>query len=112
MRDVKIYGDPNPDFTIIILLTQEELRRIKEIIALLKEFKEHTDKLGREKDVIIRLILPVFDYFQTDILAINEHDSGMIKQLKIHMLTKLKTRYSASQKEYLSYCTYLDPVAV
>ncbi len=25
------------------------------------------------------------------------------------MLDKLKTRYSASQKEYLSYCTYLDP---
>ena len=52
-------------------MTQEELRRIKEIIALLKEFKEHTDKLGSEKDVTISLILPVFDYFQTDILAIN-----------------------------------------
>ncbi len=47
------------------------MRRIKEIIALLKEFKEHTDKLGSEKDVTISLILPVFDYFQTDILAIN-----------------------------------------
>ena len=54
-----------------LILTQEELRRIREIIALLKEFKEHTDKLGSEKDVTISLILPVFDYFQTDILAIN-----------------------------------------
>ena len=25
------------------------------------------------------------------------------------MLEKLETRYSESQKEYLSYCTYLDP---
>ena len=54
--------------------------------------------MGSEKDVTISLILPVFDYFQTDILDINEHDSGMIKQLKKHMLDKLETRYSASQK--------------
>ncbi len=79
-------------------LTQTELRRIREIIALLEGFKEHTDKLGSEKDVTISLIVPVFKYFETNILDINEHDSVIITQLKTHMLTKLKTRYSASQK--------------
>ena len=33
----------------------------------------------------------------------------MIKQMKNHMLQKLETRYTESQKQYLSYWTYLDP---
>ncbi len=40
---------------------------------------------------------------------INEHESLMIKQLKTHMLNKLKTRCTGSQKDYLSCCSYLDP---
>ncbi len=65
--------------------------------------------MGSEKGVTISLIVPVFKYFETNILDINEHDSVMITQLKTHMLTKLKTRYTGSQKEYLSCCSYLDP---
>ena len=45
---------------IQLILTCEEMKRIEEIIALLKCFKAKTDKLGAQDDITITLILPTF----------------------------------------------------
>ena len=47
-----------------LILTSEEIKRIHEIIDLLKAFKERTDKLGVQDDITITLIIPTFAFFQ------------------------------------------------
>ena len=92
-----------------LILTSEELRRIHEIIDLLKAFKERTDKLGVQDDITISLIIPTFDFFRKTLTKVKEGESSMIKSMKINMLNKLESRYSEPQIEYLSQCTFLDP---
>ena len=92
-----------------LILTSEEIKRIKEIIAFLTCFKEMTDKFGSESDITITLIIPTFKSFKDILEQVKEDESAMIKSMKKHMLLKLKSRYSQEQKEYLSQCSFLDP---
>ena len=100
LRDVK---------KVQLILTCEKMKRIEEIIALLKCFKAKTDKLGAQDDITISLIIPTFEYFRNALKEVNQGESSMIKSMKAHMLIKLDSRYSEDQKEYLSECSFLDP---
>ena len=85
------------------------MKRIEEIIDLLKCFKARTDKLGAQDDITITLIIPTFEYFRNTLNAVKPGESSMIKSMKAHMLIKLNSRYDEDQKEYLSQCSFLDP---
>ena len=54
-------------------------------------------------------IVPMFEYLKTNILNQVSTDSQMIKDMKKHMLAKLKTRYNVQQMKFLKTATYLDP---
>ena len=92
-----------------LILNFDEMKRIEEIIDLLKCFKASTDKLGAQDDITITLIIPTFEYFRNTLNAVKPGESSMIKSMKAHMLIKLNSRYDEDQKEYLSQCSFLDP---
>ena len=76
-----------------LILTCEEMKRIEEIIDLLKCFKARTDKLGAQDNITITLIIPTFEYFRNTLKEVNQGESSMIKSMKAHMLIKLDSRY-------------------
>ena len=92
-----------------LILTSDEIKRIKEIIGLLTCFKERTDTFCSESDITITLIIPTFKGFKDILQQVKENESAMIKSMKLHMLVKLQSRYAHKQKEYLSQCAFLDP---
>ena len=92
-----------------LILTFDGVRRIREIIDLLTEFKNKTDKLGVQNDITITLIIPTFDYFRDILKEAKPGESSMIKSMKSHMLIKLDSRYDEERTEYLKQCTFLDP---
>ena len=92
-----------------LILTNKEFSRILEIIVLLQVFKDKTDQLGVKDDITITKIVPTFEFFRKYLRKPQENESKMLKSMKVHMLTKLETRYSKEQFEYLSQCSYLDP---
>ena len=81
-----------------LILTSEEIKRIKEIIDLLTCFKEMTDKFGSESDITITLIIPTFKGFKDILEQVKKGESAMIKSMKQHMLLKLQSRYGQEQK--------------
>ena len=97
---------------IHLILTDEEVRRIVEIIDLLQVFKKNTDKLGVQDDITITLIIPTFNLFRKTLTQVKQGESSMIKSMKINMLKKLDSRYNDIQIEYLSQCSFLDPCFV
>ena len=90
-----------------LILTEDDWRKIKKLIKLFEPFKKAGDMLGSENNVSISLILPVFSILK-ELLAEKGTDCDMIKNMKVHMLNKMKTRYSAKQKQFLKACTLLD----
>ena len=81
-----------------LILNFDEMKRIEEIIDLLKCFKASTDKLGAEDDITITLIIPTFEYFRNTLKEVNQGESSMIKTMKAHMLIELDSRYNEDQK--------------
>ena len=79
------------------------------MIALLKPFKEVGEVFGRDKDITLTSIVPMFCYLKTTVLFENPSDSAMIKDMKKHMLTKLENRYNQQQWKFLKTVTILDP---
>ena len=51
----------------------------------------------------------MFEYLKTNILNLVSTDSQLSKDMKKHMLAKLKTRYNEQQMNFLKTVTYLDP---
>ena len=92
-----------------LVLTSDEMKRVKEIIELLTCFKKKTDTFGSETDITISLIIPTFKGFKDILQQVKENESAMIKSMKLHMLVKLQSRYAHEQNEYLSQCAFLDP---
>ena len=92
-----------------LILTSDEMKRVKEIIELLTCFKKKTDTFGSETDITISLIIPTFKGFKDLLQQVQVNESAMIKDMKQHMLVKLQSRYNPEQKEYLSQCAFLDP---
>ena len=92
-----------------LLLTVDEKTKIKDLIALLKPFKEVGEVFGRDKDITLTHIVPMFLHLQNTVLFEYPNDSGMIKDMKKHMLTKLENRYNQQQWKFLKTVTILDP---
>merc|ERR1711874_459393 len=79
-------------------------------ITLLTPFKKVGEELGKEKDITLTCIVPLFNYLKEKVL-VKDHrnDSAMILEMKEHMLTKLKNRYNAQQWKFLNTVSILDP---
>merc|ERR1711895_364006 len=93
-----------------LILSVEENSKINELIKLLTPFKDVGEVLGREKDITLTCIVPMFNYLEGTVL-VQDHrnDSAMIQDMKIHMLTKLKNRYNEQQWKFLNTVSILDP---
>ena len=92
-----------------LVLEEDEQTKVKELIALLQPFKHVGEQFGKESDVTLTSIVPMFEYLKTKILNQVSTDSQMIKDMKKHMLAKLETRYNVQQMNFLKTATYLDP---
>merc|ERR1712002_895301 len=79
------------------------------MIGLLEPFKDIGEQFSKESYVTITLILPCFKHLQKKVLNPKPDDSQMIKEMKTHMLRKLKNRYNDDQMAFLKILTYLDP---
>ena len=94
---------------INMMIAQTEIDQVKEIIVLLKPFKVAGEKLGKEKDVTITLIMPIFDHLKNKVLKHKPGDSNLIKSMKTSMKTKLENRYTEDQMELLTTIKKFDP---
>ena len=92
-----------------IMLNGEEVLKVKELIALLNLFKIAGEHLGKEKEVTISLIVPMFNFLRTKVLKDNANDSNMLKNMKHHMRNKLNNRYTDMQVTFLTTVAFLDP---
>ena len=92
-----------------LVLEEDEQNKIQDLITLLQPFKHVGEQFGKESDVTLTSIVPMFEYLKTNILNQVSTDSQMIKDMKKHMLAKLKTRYNEQQMNFLKTVTYLDP---
>ena len=77
-----------------MMIGHDEISQVKEIIVMLKLFKLVGEQLGKEKEVTITKIIPMFDYLKTKVLNHNSSDSKFIQTMKSHMKKKLENRYS------------------
>ena len=93
-----------------LILTHDEVARVKELIKILEFFQHVGLELGKENKVTITGIDYWFSYLKDTVLKINQTDSPMLKDMKKHMLEKLATRYSPEQSQYLRCIAYLDPL--
>ena len=59
------------------------------------------EQIGKEKEVTITMIIPMFNYLKTKVLNNNPSDSNFIQTMKSHMKTKLDNRYSDAQEKIL-----------
>ena len=80
---------------------------MKNIVQLLEPFKCALEMVSAEKNVTISLIIPIFEKLKSHLQA-STHDSNMIKDMKTHMLSKLGTRYTLEQTQFLQTCSLLD----
>ena len=92
-----------------LIINEEEKSKIIELIQLLEPFKHVGEQFGRDKDITLTSIVPMFHYLKENILPQNATDSLMIRDMKKHMLTKLENRYSVDQWKFLKAITVLDP---
>ena len=90
-----------------LIIGENDWKNIRKLIKLFEPFKKAGEMLGSENNVSISLILPVFSILK-DLLAEKGSDCDMIKNMKVHMLNKMKTRYSTKQEQFLKACTLLD----
>merc|ERR1711895_355538 len=67
-----------------LILSVEEMSKINELIKLLTPFKVVGEVLGREKDITLTCIIPMFNYLE-GIVLVQDHrnDSAMIQDMKI-----------------------------
>ena len=86
-----------------------DIERLREIIGLLRIFKEVGEQLCQEKGITITLIVPLFTKLKETLLKPVTGESSMIRDMKNNMLAKLETRYSADQIKNLNIVTFLDP---
>ena len=82
---------------------------MEEIIKMLKYFKLVGEKLGKENEVTISKIIPMFNYIKTNVINHNPSDSNFMQTMKSHMRTKLENRYSERQNKLLTTITFFDP---
>ena len=92
-----------------LILDEDEQNKIQELITLLEPFKHVVEQFGRDQDVTLTSIVPMFHYLKTNVLIQKPTDSQMIKDMKKHMLTKLENRYNQQQMNFLKTVTVLDP---
>ena len=92
-----------------IALAQTDLKQIKDMIGLLEPFQDIGEQFSKESDVTITLILPCFKHLEKKVLNPKPDDSQMIKDMKTHMLQKLKNRYNDDQMAFLKILAFLDP---
>ena len=92
-----------------LALSGNDLTKIKDIIKLLEPFKIYVEMFSKESDVTITQIIPCFQKLEKKVLREKTGDSQMIKEMKTHMLKKLKTRYNNEQIAFLELVTFFDP---
>ena len=71
-----------------MMLGQEEISQVEEIIKMLKYFKLVGEKLGKEKEVTISMIIPMFNYISTHVINHNPSDSNFMQTMKAPMRKK------------------------
>ena len=85
-----------------MMLGLDEIEQVKEIIKMLSYFKLVGEKLGKEKEVTISMIIPMFDFIRTKVINHNESDSIMVQDMKSHIRKKPNNRYTDKQKKFLT----------
>jgi len=92
-----------------LILVPDDVNRIRELIQLLTPFKTVGEVFGMDSDITITSIVPMFQFLETKVLNARPGDSGMVTDMKKHMLLKLKNRYTNNQWNFLQAVTLLDP---
>ena len=92
-----------------LILHPDDTVKIRELIQLLTPFKTVGEVFGMDSDITITSIVPMFQFLENKVLNANPADSAMVKDMKKHMLLKLKNRYNPKQWNFLQAVTLLDP---
>ena len=88
-------------------LSNKDFDDCKAICKFLKDFQEIGVPLGKEDDVTISRVMPVWDYLRS-LLKVKHDDNHIVRQMKPVMLAKLNNRYSDEQTKFFKMCTLLD----
>ena len=82
-----------------IVLTSQDYKDCKAICKFLKDFQDIGVTLGKEDDVTVSRIIPVWDFLRS-LLRTKHDDNHIVKQMKPVMLSKLNNRYSDEQAKF------------
>ena len=77
-----------------MMLGQDEIAEVKEIIKMLDYFKLVGKNLGKEKEVKISMIIPMFNFIRTKVINHKDSDSKLVQTMKFHMRNRLDNRYT------------------
>ena len=87
---------------VSMMLGQDEIAQVKEIIKMLSYFNLVGEKLGKEKEVTISMIIPMFNFIRTKVINHKDSDSKLVQTMKFHMRNKLDNRYTDKQEKFLT----------
>ena len=87
---------------VSMMLGQDEIAQVIEIIKMISYFKLVGEKLGKEKEVTISMIIPMFNFIRTKVINHKDSDSKLVQTMKFHMRNKLDNRYSGKQEKFLT----------
>jgi len=82
----------------------------KAIVYVLKPLRELTDILAAEKRVSVSAVKPLVQSICNNMLAINDEDTDLAKDMKARIKCDLLQRYSEPEiDKLLSKCSFVDP---
>ena len=91
-----------------LMLSDADITNIKDIIELLKPFKEMSDTLEGEKYITVSMIQSFNVQIQRH-LQPKSTDSSLIRKMKQPMLAKALTRHSGEALNIIKYSSMIDP---
>jgi len=92
------------------LLSLLDFDIIDSIVYVLKPLQELTDILAAEKRVSVSAVKPLVQSICNNMLAINDEDTDLAKDMKARIKCDLLQRYSEPEiDKLLSKCSFVDP---
>ena len=98
------------DRKCISLLSSLDFESLDSMIAVLKPLRELTDVLAAEKRISISALKPLVERICNKMLAPNDEDTDLAKDMKAWIKCDLLRQYSDPEiDQLLSVCSFLDP---
>lgn len=93
-----------------LVLTWQDLDVLESINCALSPLKDHTDVLSGEMHVTISALKPILSHLYTDVLAEDENETQLTKDIKRKIMAYLVKKYSVpALNELLDKATLIDP---